>query len=164
MYYQQSYVPRRQNYYQPGQQRQRKPERKFDVVPMPYNQLLAHLLRGSLIQLREFGPPPNPLPLGYDANAKCEFHYGASRHNIENCKPSKHKVHDLIDSKAISFAPNGSNVNNNPMPPHVGPSVSMVEESCECSTVMDVDKVKTSLAVVKEKFLSNDVFPGGLAD
>lgn len=149
MQYQQLYVPQRHNYYQPGQQRQRKPERKFDVVPIPYSQLLAHLLRGSLIQLRELGTPPNPLPPGYDANARCEFHSSAPGHNVENFKALKHKVQDLIDSKAISFAPNGPNINNNPMPPHVSPSVGMVEESREYSTMVDVDKVKTSLTVVK---------------
>lgn len=93
---------------------------------MSYSQLLAHLLCGSLIQLRELGPPPTPLPLGYDANARCEFHFGAPGHTIENFKALKHKIHDLIDSKAISFAPNGPNVNNDAMPPHVGPSVSML--------------------------------------
>lgn len=105
------------------------------------------------------GPPSNPLPLGYDANARSEFHSGAPRYNVENWKALKHKVQDLIYSKAVSFTPNGPNVNNNPIPPHVGPSVSMLEESRDYKVLTDVDKVKTSLAVVKEKLLSNDVFP-----
>lgn len=95
---------------------------------------------------------------------RCELHSGAPEHNVDNCKALKHNVHDLIDSKAISFAPNGPNVNNNPMPPHTGPSVSMLEGFRDYSMVTDVDKVKTSLVVVKEKLLSNDVFPGCAAD
>lgn len=54
--------------------------------------------------------------MGYDDNARCEFHSGDPGHTIENCKALKHKVHDLIDSKAISFAPNSPNANNNPKP------------------------------------------------
>lgn len=137
------------NYYHPGHHRQRKPDRKFDVVPMSYSQLLAHLLCGSLIQIRELGPPPTPLPPGYDANTRCEFHSGAPKHNVENCKTLKHKVHDLIDSKTISFKHNGPNINNNPMPPHTSRPVSMLEKSRDYSVVTDFDKMKTSLIVVK---------------
>lgn len=85
---------------------------------MSYNHILPYLLRGSLIQLRELGPASTALSSGYDVNARCEFHSGAPSHSIENCKALKYKVQDLIDSKAITFAPNGPNVNNNPMPPH----------------------------------------------
>ncbi|XP_058725708.1 uncharacterized protein LOC131597002, partial [Vicia villosa] len=52
---------------------------------MPYAQLLPQLLAGQLVQLREMGPPPSPLPPGYDANARCEFHSGAPGHTIEKC-------------------------------------------------------------------------------
>lgn len=56
------------------QQGQRKPERGIDSVHMPYGQLLPQLLNCSLVQLRKLGPPPTPLPQGYDANPRCEFH------------------------------------------------------------------------------------------
>lgn len=39
----------------------------------------------------------------------------------------------------------------------------MMEESREYSTLIDVDKGKTSVIGVKEKLLSNDVFLGCLA-
>ncbi|XP_058784515.1 uncharacterized protein LOC131659326 [Vicia villosa] len=99
-------------------QRQRYPERRIDPVPMPYAQLLPQLLAGQLVQLREMGPPPSPLPLGYDANARCEFHSGAPGYTIEKCRALKYKVQDLLDDKIISFAPTGPNVQNNPMPPY----------------------------------------------
>lgn len=77
---------------------------------MPYSCILPYLLRGSLVQLKELGPPPTVLPPGYDANSRCEFHYGALGHSIENCKALKYKVQDLIDSKAITFVPNDQNL------------------------------------------------------
>ncbi|XP_050897154.1 uncharacterized protein LOC127103973 [Lathyrus oleraceus] len=113
--YRQSYAPQRKNPYQEGKQKSRKLERRMNLIPMSYNQLLAHLLRDSLVQFRELRPPPIPLPQGYDANARCEFHSGAPRHTVKNCRALKHKVQDLIGSKDISFAPAVPNVTNNPM-------------------------------------------------
>src|SRR3954464_1036769 len=110
-------------------QRQRYPERRIDPVPMPYAQLLPQLLAGQLVQLREMGPPPSPLPLGYDANARCEFHSGAPGHTIEKCRALKYKVQDLLDDKLISFTPIDPNVQNNPMPPHAG--VTNAVELCD---------------------------------
>lgn len=96
---------------------------------MSYSQILTHFLQGSLVQLRDLKAHLTPLPPSYDVNARCEFHYGMLGHMVENCKAFNYKVHDLIDYKAISFTPNGPNMNNNPMPPHAGPSVSVIEES-----------------------------------
>lgn len=79
---------------------------------MSYNQLFANLLRDSLVQYKELGPPLTPFPQGYNVNARSEFHSGAPRHTFETCRALKHKVQDLIDSKVISFAPL---VPNNPM-------------------------------------------------
>lgn len=81
---------------------------------MPYGHLLDYLLRDSLVQLREAKAPPIPLPPRYDMNASCEYHSGMLGHSIENCNVFKHKVQDLIDSKAISFAQAVPNVMNNP--------------------------------------------------
>lgn len=119
--------------------------------------MLPYFLKGSLIQLREL-KPPTIIPPGYDANAHCEFYMGAPDHTINNCKDLKHKVQDLIDAKAISFTPNGPNTNNNPMLPHDGPSVSMIEE--EKKVIYFVDEIRTLLATVKEKLFMNEVNPG----
>lgn len=91
---------------------------------MLYSHLLPYLLRGSLVQLRELGPPPTVIPPGYDVNAQCEFHSRALGYSVEKFKALKYKVQELIESKAITFAPN---VNNNPMPPHDNPAVNMME-------------------------------------
>lgn len=51
------------------------------------------------------------LRANYNANARCEFHSGGVGHDIENCLAFKHKVQDLLDSKAIQFTPdNEANV------------------------------------------------------
>ena len=70
---------------------------------MLYGHLLAYLLKDSLVQLREAKAPPVPLPPGYDMNVSCEYHSGTPGHSIENFNVFKHKVQDLIYSKAISF-------------------------------------------------------------
>ena len=96
------YVPQQQfsppkTYQQPNQHlqgprappRQRALEQRFDLIPISYAQLLPQLLASQLVQLRELGPPPNPLPRGYDINAHCEFHSGAPSHTIENSRAFK---------------------------------------------------------------------------
>ena len=103
--------------------------------------------------------PPVKLPADYDANARCEFHSGAPGHGTENCRALKHKVQDLIDSKAIDFAPrNGPNVTKNPMPPHNNHSTNAVDHSL--NLVLDVNQLKTLLSFVKKKLLECDVFLG----
>lgn len=52
-------------------------------------------------------------------------------HSAENYKALKNMVHDLIDSKEISFTPQGPNIKHNPLPGHVGPLVIVVEEVVE---------------------------------
>lgn len=111
------------------------------------------------MQLRELGSPPAVLPPGYDANARCEFHYGAPGHSIENCKALKYKVQDLIDSKAITFAPKRPNVNNNPMPPHNNASVNMMEADNGRRLMSCVDELKTPLIEIKNALMKNNTFP-----
>ncbi|XP_050895943.1 uncharacterized protein LOC127102641 [Lathyrus oleraceus] len=150
---------RQQPQYQQQQQRMRRPERRFDTVPMPYSHILPYLLRGSLVQLKELGPSPAVLSSGYDANARCEFHYGAPGHSIEICKALKYKVQDLIDSKAITFAPKGPNVNNNPMPPHNNASVNMMEADNGRRLMSCVDELKTPLIEIKNALMKDNAFP-----
>ncbi|XP_050919190.1 uncharacterized protein LOC127136700 [Lathyrus oleraceus] len=110
-------------------------------------------------QQRELGPPPAVLPPGYDANARCEFHSGAPGHLIENCKALKYKVQDLIDSKAITFAPKRPYVNNNPMPHHNNASVNMMEADNGRRLMSCVDELKTPLIEIKNALMKNNTFP-----
>ncbi|XP_050875576.1 uncharacterized protein LOC127079204 [Lathyrus oleraceus] len=110
-------------------------------------------------QQRELGPPPAVLPPDYDANARCEFHSGAPGHSIENCKALKYKVQDLIDSKAITFAPKGPSVNNNLMPPHNNASVNMMEADNGRRLISCVDELKTPLIEIKNALMKDNAFP-----
>lgn len=69
-------------------------------------------------------------------------------------------MQDLIGVKVITFMPNGPNINNNPMPPHIGPSVSMIEECGGKKLVSNMDNIKNLLDVIKDLLLMNMVFPG----
>lgn len=44
------------------------------------------------------------------------------------------------------------------MPPHAGPSVSMIEE--EKKVMHCVEEIRTPLGIIKEHFLMNEVRPG----
>ena len=124
---------------------------------MSYAQLLPQLLANRLVQSHELGPPPNPLPRGYNINAHCEFHSGAPGHTIENCIAFKCKVQDLLDGKAISFNPVSPNTQNNPMPPHSGAVVNVIEEISEQTLVTKVDEIKMSLGTIIEHLLEHEV-------
>lgn len=129
-------------------------------MPMSYLDWFQHLLKLRMIELRTMGPPPAKLPLGYDANARCDFHSGEPGHRMENCKALKYKVQDLIDAKAIEFTPrNRPNVVQNLMPPH-GSAANSIEEDDSLSPVERVNDVKTLLFVVKEQLISRGEFPG----
>ncbi|XP_058725781.1 uncharacterized protein LOC131597083 [Vicia villosa] len=107
------YAPLQQNYqhdhHQQGRQWYRKPKRVFDMIPMPYSQLLSQLLELSLVETKKLDPVIPPYPVKFDPNVRCGYHAGAPGHSIEDCKPFRDKVQDLIDSKTIVFTPNGQN-------------------------------------------------------
>jgi hypothetical protein len=135
-------------------------DRQFDRPPVTYSFLLKKLKDLGLVQLRTLAPVrPDQRPPSYDENARCEFHSGAPGHNVENCKAFKHVVQDLVDSKAINFAPS-PNVNANPMPAHGQMGVNAISEDKGRIWVTDVNRLKTPLAEVKRQLLRNGVFPG----
>lgn len=133
----------------------------IDPTPISYSQLLQHLLQLKLVTLRNLPPTPDKLPANYNANARCEFHSKGIGHDVENCMALKYKVQDLIDSKATQFTPDsGPNVIQNPMSPHAGPSVNVVEVEQGLNLIKDVELLKTPLLSVKDALVKNDVFPG----
>lgn len=91
-----------QNYQQPRRNNnQPRQVRVFDPIPISYSQLLQHLLQLKLVSLRNMSAPPEKLPAGYNANARCEYHSGGVGHDIGNCLALKYQVQALLDSKAI---------------------------------------------------------------
>ncbi|XP_058726070.1 uncharacterized protein LOC131597387 [Vicia villosa] len=105
------YAPQQHNYQhdyrQRGRQRYRKPKRVFGVIPMPYSQLFSQLLELSLMETKQLDPVIPPYPVKFDPNVRCGYHARAPGHSIEDCKPFRDKVQDLLDSKAIVFTPSG---------------------------------------------------------
>lgn len=99
------------------------------------------------------------LPPGYNVNACYEFHSGAPEHSIENCKALKYKVHDLIDSKAITFMHSNPNVNNNSMAHHNKSNVSMVDMDNGRRLITSIDELKTPLIEIKNVLIKSDAFP-----
>ncbi|XP_058746121.1 uncharacterized protein LOC131618991 [Vicia villosa] len=151
---QQGYQPRQY------QQRPKLPERAFDPIPMTYAQVLPYLLDLNLVQLRTLATPAK-LPPNWDANARCEFHSGSPGHNIENCKALKHKVQDLLDSKAIEFTPTqGPNVVQNPMPPHGTHAANAIGVVEDTHLVKDVIELGSLLPLLKKELLRMRLYAG----
>ncbi|XP_071939117.1 uncharacterized protein [Coffea arabica] len=82
-------------------------------------------------QLRASGkigtvPPPTypyGMPAWYNPQAVCAYHLGAPGHATLDCKTLKHKVQDMVESGEIVIRKResqGPNVNQNPLPEHVG--------------------------------------------
>ncbi|KAK2364783.1 hypothetical protein QL285_089617 [Trifolium repens] len=111
------------NHSQPGQftqnlghqQNQQGPRRerrnvRYDRIPMPYGQILPHLLYKGLVQLKPLDPVSPPYPPGFDENVRCDYHNGSPGHSVENCRAFKHKVQELIDQKLLTFKEDEANV------------------------------------------------------
>ncbi|KAI5389240.1 hypothetical protein KIW84_074773 [Lathyrus oleraceus] len=140
--------------------RGRMADRQFDRPPVTYAFLFKRLKDLGLVQLRTLAPVgPDQRPASNDENVKCEFHSGAPGHNIEGCKAFKHVVQDLVDSKAINFAPT-QNVNANPMSMHGHMGVNVISEDKRKIEVTDVDQLRTQMYVVKRHLMKSGVFPG----
>lgn len=102
--------------------------------------------------------PPAVLPLYYDVNAHCELHSGTPEHSIENSHALKYKVQDLIYSKETTFASNGLDVNNNPMPSHNKVNVNMVELDDGKKVITSVNDLKTPVIEIKHVLMKSDGF------
>ncbi|XP_058745783.1 uncharacterized protein LOC131618617 [Vicia villosa] len=146
--------------YAPRQYQPKAPERVFDPIPMTYAQVLPYLLDLKLVQLRTLATPAK-LPANWDANARCEFHFGAPGHSIENCKALKHQVQNLLDSKAIEFTPTqGPNVVQNPMPPHGTHAANAIEVVEDAHLVKDVIELGSLLPLLKKELLRMGLYAG----
>ena len=66
-----------------GQQQGRKPQRNFDPLPMPPSQLLQHLFKASLVEIKPLVPLVGPLLRSYNADSICEYHANSQGHTIE---------------------------------------------------------------------------------
>ena len=99
------------------QQQQNKfdrPLRKFGPLLMPPSQLLQHLVKASLVELKPLAASSGALPPRYDANARCEYHANSLSHTLQKCWAFKNKVQDLLEAQDITFKK--PNIKSKPMP------------------------------------------------
>ncbi|KAI5429331.1 hypothetical protein KIW84_034080 [Lathyrus oleraceus] len=134
-------------------------DRQFDRPPIPYALLLRKLKDLGMVQLRTLAPlEPDQRPTNYDENAKCEFHSGASGHNLESCRAFKHAVQDLVDSKAINFALM-SDVNANPILMHDPMGVNVMSKDKRKIDETNGDQLKAPRPVVPKPRKKEGAFP-----
>ncbi|RDY06270.1 hypothetical protein CR513_09777, partial [Mucuna pruriens] len=101
--------------------------RIFTPIPMTYTTLFHQLLQKHMITTAPAKTLEPPYPQGYDPNAKCEYHEEGPGHTTKNCWALKHRVQDLLEGGWLNFKEVGSNVSTNPLPPHGGTSVNVLD-------------------------------------
>ena len=79
---------------------------EFTPILVSYADLLLYLLDNSMVAITAAKVPQRPFFRGYDSNATCAYHGGASGHSIEHCRTLKHKVQGLIDAGWLKFEEN----------------------------------------------------------
>jgi hypothetical protein len=139
---------------QGAQYPQQQTRRVFDLIPVPYGDLLPYLVHSKMVTPRTLKPMTTPFPSWYKQGATCEFHSGAEGHTIENCKAFKYKVQELIDQKLLTFKEVGPNVKGNPLPSHSGANVNNISSTEEL--IRDVSAIKTPS--VRETLINYDQF------
>ena len=72
---------------------------------MTLSQVLPHLLKSTLVTLKEAPKNPNTESPHYNPNARCAYHSESPGHDKNDCWDLKNKVQDLIEAKEIEFDP-----------------------------------------------------------
>lgn len=111
-----------------------------------------------MVEIKPLVPLPTHLPRGYDANVRCDFHAGSPGHTTKKCLALKFKVQELLDSKIISFTPENTNVKDNPLLGHVGPTINTIEGLEDDILIKRVDQVKIPMTKVREIFIGYEFF------
>ena len=68
--------------------------------PCPW-QSFANLLKKKLVTPLFVKPRDDPLLPGCDLSKKCEYHFGAKGHTLEECVQLRYQIQDLIDNNLI---------------------------------------------------------------
>ena len=99
---------------------------------MPMVKLYAYLLEKKLVTPLFAKPRDGPPPPSFDLSKKCEHHFGAKGHTLEECVQLRYRIQDLINNKMIQFDNTAKpNVITNPLLPHTEENenaISTVEE------------------------------------
>ena len=68
---------------------------------MPMVALYAYLLEKKLVTPVFARPRDSPPLLCFDPSKKCEHHFGAEGHTLEECAHLRHQIQDLINKKLV---------------------------------------------------------------
>ncbi|GKV45996.1 hypothetical protein SLEP1_g53019 [Rubroshorea leprosula] len=114
---------------------QQKVRQHFDKLPLSYTEVFKQLVATGLVTPVPMVPIKPPFPTWYNSQARCEYHNGGVEHDLENCLALRHRVQDLIEAKELQIALEpevvGLNITENPLPPHDGSTVNMIEKDFE---------------------------------
>lgn len=92
-------------------------KRQFTPLPGPLSQVLKVLQKKELLSYEPKRPNAEKFS-NYDPSKKCEYHMGEVGHSTDECLTLKHKVQNLLDTKAFAFNTAQPNVKKNPLPEH----------------------------------------------
>jgi len=93
--------------------------RQFSSLPGSPSQVLVILRKKGLLS-SEPKRPNRENNRGYDPMKKCDYHSGELGHSTDECFTLKHKIQNLLDTKAFSFQTAQPNIQKNPLPEHEG--------------------------------------------
>ena len=68
---------------------------------MPMVDLYTYLLEKKLVTPIFSRPRKGLSPPGFDPSKKCEHHFGAEGHTLEECYHLRDHIQDLIDNKLV---------------------------------------------------------------
>ncbi|PKI66317.1 hypothetical protein CRG98_013279, partial [Punica granatum] len=77
------------------------PRKQYTPLPASLSHIYRQLLAGNRIQSE--APHPNFDPTVQNQSIRCEFHQGAPGHTTDNCWRLREKIHEMVDTKQISF-------------------------------------------------------------
>ncbi|XP_056163629.1 uncharacterized protein LOC115687317 [Syzygium oleosum] len=92
-------------------------KRQFTPLPGSLSQVLTILRKKNLLSTEPKRPNSESFS-NYDLSKKCDYHMGEVGHSTNDCYTLKHRVQNLLDTKAFSFQTSKLDVQNNPLPEH----------------------------------------------
>ena len=92
---------------------------KYTPLPIPMADLYTYLLERKLVTPMFARPRESPPSPSFDLSKKCEHHFRAEGHTLEECYQLKDHVQDHIDNKLIQLNNAATpNIITNPLPSH----------------------------------------------
>ncbi|XP_040971380.1 uncharacterized protein [Gossypium hirsutum] len=135
--------------------RQNSEKVSFTPIPMMYREHYQSLFNTHAITPFHLKPLQPPYPKWYDANAKCKYYAGISRHSIKNCIGFKKAVERLIKMRVVKFDDTPSI--ENPLPNHGDQGVNAIGDTGMRRIKEDVDEVRMPMKVIWEEMVKREM-------